>query len=64
MNDKFASSISGPKCQRPSNQRAKKSYKHVEDKLRRSVVLAYPESCFSSNIGAMIKMSTVLKSSQ
>mmetsp|Transcript_867 Transcript_867/g.1392 ORF Transcript_867/g.1392 Transcript_867/m.1392 type:complete len:239 (+) Transcript_867:1511-2227(+) len=30
----------------------------------RSVVLAYPESCFSSNIGAMIKMSTVLKSSQ
>ncbi len=30
----------------------------------RSVVLAYPAYCFSSNIGAKIKVSTVLKSSQ
>ena len=31
---------------------------------RRSVVLAYPADCFSASIGAMIKVSTVLKSSR
>mmetsp|Transcript_10303 Transcript_10303/g.15594 ORF Transcript_10303/g.15594 Transcript_10303/m.15594 type:complete len:602 (+) Transcript_10303:55-1860(+) len=31
---------------------------------RRSVVLAYPADCFSASIGAMVKVSTVLKSSR
>ena len=36
---------------------------YVKSGTRRSVVLAYPECCIYSNIGAMKKVSTVLKSS-